>query len=125
MFHLEIIIKLFALKIFYFKGFWNKFDMFLLISTDILIMFYYNLNTFKYYTIPIIVRGLRLIKLNNDVIGMYLMCLVQVAEVDKGAAARDPAGVPDADKFGGFDFPDDLHLRADRGADILVVPDWE
>ena len=59
-FHIEALIKIIALKSYYFKDGWNKFDFFIIIITDIvLILSFFSLNS-ELKTLPIIARALRL-----------------------------------------------------------------
>ena len=59
-FHLEAMIKIMALGLFYFKDSWNKFDFSIIAITDLVILSSTFLQASDLKTLPIIARALRL-----------------------------------------------------------------
>lgn len=64
-FHVELIVKLLAYWIHFFRDNLNKFDLILLVITDILLIMKDNFNLSRIYTIPFIIRSLRIIRVNK------------------------------------------------------------
>lgn len=64
-FHVEIFIKLLAYWIHFFRDILNKFDLIILIMTDVLLIMKDNFDIPRLYTIPLIIRSLRIIKANK------------------------------------------------------------
>ncbi|CAD8200710.1 unnamed protein product [Paramecium pentaurelia] len=64
-FHIELFIKLLAYWVHFFRDILNKFDLIVLIITDILLIMKDNFELPRLYTIPFIIRSLRIIRANK------------------------------------------------------------
>ncbi|CAD8121628.1 unnamed protein product [Paramecium sonneborni] len=64
-FHIELVIKLLAYWVHFFRDILNKIDLIILIITDILLILKNNFDLPRLYTIPLILRSLRIIRVNR------------------------------------------------------------
>ncbi|CAD8122599.1 unnamed protein product [Paramecium sonneborni] len=64
-FHIELFIKLLAYWVHFFRDILNKVDLIVLIMTDILLILRNNFDLPRLYTIPLIIRSLRIIRANK------------------------------------------------------------
>ncbi|CAK63939.1 unnamed protein product (macronuclear) [Paramecium tetraurelia] len=64
-FHVELFIKLLAYWVHFFRDILNKFDIIILIVTDVLLIMKDSFDLPRLYTIPLIIRSLRIIKANK------------------------------------------------------------